>query len=280
MARTMGAAYERDGLSWPLADRLLFLDALGRLDPEGGDPRLEMDRWVAVREAEPSRAGALSPFRAFAKWPVTVQEFRAFVDAPDYLAGEYWHSPYFGVEFPSLSQTYHILEMQDRASSALRTQLRHPNRPVVGVGIGAAVAYCAWATSRRSDGALIRLPYFREWERFFRGRLRHYAQQGRETGATTGEPVANWQYAVGHPTPVGAFPPQELGAWDLIGNVWEMTLPQPSSAVRDHRSADGLDCMLVGWSYAGPDSSDFSISVPLGVLSSGHNIIGFRAVMA
>ncbi|MFO0758347.1 MAG: SUMF1/EgtB/PvdO family nonheme iron enzyme, partial [Byssovorax sp.] len=79
------------GASWPLADRLLALEGLGRL----GDPRLDEDPWVEIPGGEfmmgdkkalksvPVRMEKVKPFRIFSR-PVTVRDYQEFVDAGGY----------------------------------------------------------------------------------------------------------------------------------------------------------------------------------------------------
>ena len=108
------------------SERLDAAEALG----QAGDPRLSRDNWVTIGDA----------FQ-IGRYPVTVQEYRRFIDADGYREPCWWT-----VGDPGrTTQPGHWEE-----------QALHPNRPVVGVNWYEASAYCAWAGAR--------LPTATEWE--------------------------------------------------------------------------------------------------------------------
>jgi hypothetical protein len=133
MAERMAKLYEAESSDWELRDRVLFLEGLGRLDPEGGDPRIREPGWLVV----PSNIHVTQPGNlqdAALGWaPVTVQEFRKFLEssvvAPDAETSKSWRAmPNFG----------------------------HPNWPAV-VERDWAERYCSWLTGLRSDIRAVRL---------------------------------------------------------------------------------------------------------------------------
>jgi formylglycine-generating enzyme required for sulfatase activity len=100
------------------------------------------------------------------------------------------------------------------------------DHPVVHVSHADARAYAGWAGKA--------LPTEAEWERAARGGIAHADFAWGDELMPDGRPMANtWQGAFpwrngaldgyGRTSPVGAFPANGFGLFDMIGNVWEWT---------------------------------------------------------
>ncbi len=125
-----------------------------------------------------------------AKFPVTNEQYKIYVEDNGAPAPRFWSEPMF----------------------------RKREQPVVGVTWDEAVAYCRWLSAR--DGRLFRLPTEAEWERAARG--------GREgvlypwgDEPPWERPYAGFDVATGGPQPVGSNEPNGFGLYDMSEGVHE-----------------------------------------------------------
>jgi len=189
-------------------------------------------RTIAHEPEEQWRAeGAVAAFEIDAH-EVTNEQFAAFVAATGYRTI---------AERPGADGRPLGAAVFDRTTGAWRVDAaanwRHPEgarssivgrerHPVVSVAFQDAEAYAQWAGRR--------LPSELEWERAARGDGPAPTQTTAEAFNARGEPVANtWQgvFPIDDSgedgfrgsAPVGCFPPNANGLYDMIGNVWEWT---------------------------------------------------------
>ncbi len=205
----------------PIETRIEAADALG----QAGDPRLEPghpERFVAIpagsfpmgaQNKDPSKPNhdpeayddegpvSVVPLDAYriGRYPVTVTEYRRFLESGGYADPRYWMAGGHG---------------RQSAPDNWEGQVQFPSRPVVGVSWYEALAYCRWAGGT--------LPSEAEWERAARGTGGRRFPWGNEPPDAS---RCNYDMNVGHPTPVGVYPQGATpeGMHDLAGNVWEWT---------------------------------------------------------
>jgi len=138
---------------------------------------------------------------------------------------------------------------RDTPSNWENERLNGPNQPVVGVIWLEAKSYVDWAR--------LRLPTEAEWE--FAASGSGQFRYGTKTGEMSQE-LANARYpgAKGSDlatTPVGQFPPNPFGIYDLAGNAWEWTstifykYPYSPADGRESKEARGMRVLRGGCWY-------------------------------
>jgi formylglycine-generating enzyme required for sulfatase activity len=150
----------------------------------------------AFNDESPVHEVTLRRFR-IGRYPVTVQQFGAFIADKGYSLPKHWAEGHGKFTEPSHWER----------------QKQYPNRPVVGVSWFESAAYCSWAGGR--------LPTEAEWERAARGPESNRYPWGNHP--RVGASRVSYQSSVAHPTPVGLFPKGNTleGLCDMLGNVWE-----------------------------------------------------------
>lgn len=140
----------------------------------------------------------LSPY-AMDRYPVTNRQFAAFLhDCPT------WHPERIPSRFHNGKYLHHW------GAAGYAHELAE--NPVVYVSWYAAVAYARWAGKR--------LPTEAEWEYAARGGLQGAQFPWGDEPPDPGR--ANYgQGGIGATTPVGSYPPNGYGLYDMAGNVWE-----------------------------------------------------------
>jgi formylglycine-generating enzyme required for sulfatase activity len=144
------------------------------------------------------------------KYPVTNAEFKKFTD---------FNPEWRPDRIPRTLHNGNYLKHW-KEQDALKTKADHP---VVNVSWYAAVAYCRWVGKR--------LPTEAEWEHAARGGLNALFPWGDQPVDAT---RANFLGSgIGTTSPVGHYPANRYGLFDMAGNVWQFLAdewkPYPSS---------------------------------------------------
>jgi formylglycine-generating enzyme required for sulfatase activity len=250
-----------------------------------------------------------------ARYPLTVAQFQAFVEAGGYQEPRHWpEAQAAGVWQSGKVQGLWEGKPRDRPYE-LGEPFNLPNRPVVGVTWYEALAFCRWLTetwraTKRIDPTLaVRLPSEAEWEKAARGgteipastafaragavpapysRTNPNPRQSYPWGNDTDPNRANYdESGINTSSAVGCFPggASPYGVEDLSGNVWEWchSLYRPYPYHRDDGREDpkqGGPRVLRGGSFGyaawGIRCTARSRDNP----EDGYRVIGFRLVVA
>lgn len=168
---------------------------------------------LASEDEHPRHRVTIAKSFAIGMHEVTRAQFAAFVEATKYDAGNSCNALEKG-------QWADIPGRNWRDPGYAQTS----EDPVVCVSWNDAQAYARWLTQR--TGKPYRLLSEAEWEYVARTGLtsssplsHETANYGAETDTVT--PLASGRDRWLHTAPVGSFPPDALGLYDIRGNVWE-----------------------------------------------------------
>jgi formylglycine-generating enzyme len=263
----------------------------------GGVFRMGSDRHYP--EEAPAHCVSVSPFR-IDRTPVTNLQFRQFVEATGYISvaetkpdsrdypGALPHMLRAGsLVFTPPKRPVDVRDWSQWWTFRFGANWRRPggprfgkapdNHPVVHIAFQDAEAYANWVGKT--------LPTEAEWEFAARGGLDGAEFAWGDELMPGGRHMANiWQGNFPHEelatdgykrtSPVGAFPPNGFGLFDMIGNVWEWTTDWYSP----RHSADAPKACCIPMNPRGAhregswDPCDPSSSIPRRVVKGGSHL--------
>ncbi|MBN1201919.1 MAG: SUMF1/EgtB/PvdO family nonheme iron enzyme [Anaerolineae bacterium] len=172
----------------------------------GSDPAKDPN---AIENEQPQHTVTLPDYR-IGRYPVTVGEYRAFVEAGGYRERRWWTDAGWRVRG---KESWTAPRYWDDKKWTGDDRL-----PVVGVSWYEAYAYCRWLAAQ--TGRTYRLPTEAEWEKAARGpdgQIYPWGDAWRDGLCNT------WEAKIKRTTPVGQYYPADspYGVADMAGNVWE-----------------------------------------------------------
>jgi formylglycine-generating enzyme required for sulfatase activity len=264
----------------------------------GGTFHMGSDRHYP--EEAPVHRVTVSSFR-IDRTPVTNREFAAFVDATGHVTVA--EQPPDPKDYPGavpdmlraaslvFTPPQHAVDLRDWRqwwTYTFGADWRHPDgpqssirgledHPVVHIACADAEAYATWAGKA--------LPTEAEWEFAARGGLDGAEYAWGDEFMPRGRRMANtWRGEFPHEnrkrggrgrtTPVGAFPPNGYGLYDMIGNVWEWTGDWFSAR---HEADAPKACCIPQDPRGGPEADSLdpcqpAVRIPRKVLKGGSHL--------
>lgn len=155
------------------------------------------------------------------KYPVTVAQFSEFIEATDYMPTAYYEGGSY--IWTGKWEKAIWVDWSYDANGKIQNNSQHP---VIHVSWHDAKAYCEWLSEKLLMP--IRLPREAEWE--------YACRSGSITPFNTGDNLStdqanyngNYTYLdktegrfLNSTTPIGSYPPNAWGLYDMHGNVWE-----------------------------------------------------------
>ena len=240
---------------------------MGCTGDQGGD---------CPENAKPAHIVSVSDF-AIGKYEITVEQFAEFVKSTGYKTlADIINAVYYYYPDGKIDLKHNVNWYYDNAGQ--KYDSRDYDHPAVFIGRDDAIAYCYWLS--KSSGKLYRLPTEAEWE--FAARGGNNSMEYKYSGSNNIEDVA-WCFhnSKNLTNSVGLLQPNELGIYDMTGNVLEwsndyyddynsLTQSDPSGPLSGNFYSARGSCMISGECVA----ARFQF-VPL-----GNNLTGFRVLQS
>lgn len=217
------------------------------------------------------------------RFMVTVEQYRAFMEAGGYTNDDWWTKRGLGwknynklIE-PSLWQT--------------QTEQQYRNQPVCGVMWYEAVAYCQWLTEQLRPwlpkGHCVCLASEAEWyvAAAYNADCQHQPYPWGDQPVTPEHAVYDWS-AEYRPLSVGLglLGQSVCGTMDSVGNLWEWTATpshQRLTVIMQQAVADSNDEMLArGGAYSSDSKDILCAAVGRSRPANGLHYLGFRCIIA
>ncbi|MGX7689539.1 formylglycine-generating enzyme family protein [Flectobacillus roseus] len=233
-----------------------------------------MGRSNGAPDEGPAHLVSITSFYA-GKYEVTVSEFNKFIEATSYITdAERAKQSYIYTQAGQIPIAKSGVSWRYDAEGIIYTNLKDNPNPVLYLSHADATAFCEWMT--KTTKKTYRLPTEAEWEYMAKGGR---ISTGKAYAGSNDPNEVAWYNGNSSMRvhPVGLKKSNELGIYDMSGNVYEMCsdwyglYPNPPSS--------GLNKVLRGGCWLDPYLNSGVYNRSYGTPNGNSNITGFRVVI-